>query len=158
MSKFNSRFSHLRINVGTDEQRNTAEKPKTNYFRDSNTLRIQSPKNLNTLTNRPVPVIYSSPMTAKNESKNYLVNNFTKEIQPNNPSSLAKNSSSGYLNTMQNKHDRMEMSAKAGKPNLLNIIKSNLLTATVWLSYRFFENPVRKFYLFLIFMLSKKLL
>jgi len=65
-------------------------------------------------------------MTAKNENKNYLMNNFTKETNGNNPNSVSKNANSAYLNTIQNKQDRMEMSAKAGKPNLLNIIKSNL--------------------------------
>jgi hypothetical protein len=126
MSKFNTRFSQLRINVGSEEIRNTAEKPKTNHFRDPNSLRIQSPKNLNTLLNRPVQVIYASPMTSKNENKNFLMSNFSKETQGINPRNVSKNANSGYLNTVQNKHDRMEMSAKAGKPNLLNIIKSNL--------------------------------
>ncbi len=125
MSKLNSRFSHLRINVNTEDIRNTSEKPKTNYFRDPNTYRIQSPKNINTMMNKPVQLVYTSPMTAKNENKNYAVNNFSKE---NQPSSVAKNGNFTYNNTLQNKrNDKIELSSKTNqKPNLLNIIKSNL--------------------------------
>jgi len=128
MSKMNSRFSHLRINVGSEEIRYNTEKSKINNFRDSNSLRILSPKNSNTLTNRPVQVVHTSPMRVKNDNqKNFLVNNFTRENQSNNTNSVSKNTNSGYLNTMQNqKMDKLELSVKAGKPNLINIIKSNL--------------------------------
>jgi len=94
----NSRFSHLRINVGSEEIRYNTEKSKINNFRDSNSLRILSPKNSNTLTNRPVQVVHTSPMRVKNDNqKNFLVNNFTRENQSNNTNSVSKNTNSGYL-------------------------------------------------------------
>jgi len=128
MSKVSSRFSHLRINVPSDEIQNTAEKPKTNLFRDANTFRIQSPKNLHTLTNRPVQMIYTSPMTAKNENKNLIVSNFKKENSTNYSNSMFKNADSLYLNTMQNNYDRSDLSAKTGnyRNNMLNVMKNSL--------------------------------
>ena len=70
MSKLNSRFSHLRINIGNEELRNGDNKIKKIPSRDSNTFRIQSPKNLNTFTNRQIQVVYTSPPTAKKDNNN----------------------------------------------------------------------------------------
>lgn len=142
MSKFNSRFSHLRINIGNEELRNTAEKPKTNLFRDANTYRIQSPKNISTLTNRPVQIIYTSPLTTeKNEHKKashanitYTAQNMKNFNAVNNLNSNSVNRNAIVNNNFssmtpsygRNLTDKLEFSAKVGKPTLLQVIKSNL--------------------------------
>lgn len=148
MSKFNSRFSHLRINIGNDDVRNMTEKQKSNLFRDANTYRVQSPKNIYTLTNRPVQVNYTSPMTTKNEDKKSINNhtNLTNTAQNlkyihsginlnlnnyNSPTLVNPNFSIATSSCGRNLTDKLEYSAKVGKPNLINLIKSNLKPKTL---------------------------
>lgn len=123
MSKLNSRFSHLRINIGNEELRNGDNKIKKIPSRDSNTFRIQSPKNLNTFTNRQIQVVYTSPPTAKKDNNNFTIK--TNYTINNNANSFNKTSNPGYIHTTASKNDRNDSSIKLGKSNLYSIIKSN---------------------------------
>jgi len=124
MSKFNTRFSHLRINTGEDLS--ITQKQKANLLRNENTFRLQSPKVMGnaTLTNRPVQVLYTSPTTTKNENSKYMMNNYLSAGGQGN--NQQKNHQSGYLYTVAGKTEKLDYSNKLGKNNLLSVIKSNL--------------------------------
>jgi hypothetical protein len=72
MSKLNSRFSHLRINTGNDDFRkvDNNSKAKQKQINEINTFRIQSPKNIDMMFNKPLKISLTSPLTTKNENNN----------------------------------------------------------------------------------------
>ena len=134
MSKFNTKFSHLRINTGEDLSM-TQKQKANNIIRNENTFRLQSPKIMgNTvLTNRPVQVLYTSPTSTKNQNTKNMSNNYLSAWNPGqqgNNQQTNNNHQSGYLYTVSGKTDKMDYNSNktgTGKNNnLLSVIKSNL--------------------------------
>ncbi len=87
MSKVNSKFSHLRINTNnedylkTENQNKNRQKPNN----EINTFRIQSPKNIDILYNKPLKISLTSPLTAKNDNnKNKLLFSSVSNQDPSN--------------------------------------------------------------------------
>jgi len=99
MSKLNSRFSHLKINTGSEEYRKSdnSSKNKQKPINDINTFRIQSPKNIDLLNYKPLKISLTTPLTAKNENNNKI-----------------------FFGSLQN-HDS---SSKAIKPSILTVFKN----------------------------------
>jgi hypothetical protein len=141
MSKFNTRFSHLRINTGEDLS--IAQKQKSNLLLNENTFRLHSPKVMGNfaLTNRPVQVLYTSPITSKNDNSKYIMNNYLSagvqnqvKGQGQNRVKGNNNNQSGYLYTVSGKNEKFDCNNinNLGKNNsnnnnnLLNLIKNNL--------------------------------
>lgn len=134
MSKFNTRFSHLRINTGEDLSLTQKQKANNLLRNDNNNFRLQSPKiigghggntNNGNLTNRPVQVLYTSPTTTKNENGKNMMNNYLSAGQGNHTQKNNQHSS-GYLYTVAGKTEKLDYSNIKGKNNLLSVIKSNL--------------------------------
>ena len=135
MSKINTRFSHLRINTGNDEYRKVDNNSKTKQkqINDINTFRIQSPKNIDMMFNRPLKISLTSPLTTKNENKNnkLLFGNFNHQDSTNKaikPSILNvfKNYSKGKNNENTVSNNTLSNlgsfnNAVQNNPNIVNI-------------------------------------
>lgn len=137
MSKLNSRFSHLRINTGNDEYRkvdnNTKQKQRT--INEINTFRIQSPKNIDMMFNKPIKISLTSPLTTKNENNNNKLffgnsNNQDSTSKAVKPSILTvfKNYSKGKNNENLNSNNNLNNlgSFNNGVQNNPNIVNINL--------------------------------
>lgn len=100
MSKLNTKFSHLRINTSNEDYRKTENQSKNKQkpINEINTFRIQSPKNIDIMYNKPLKISLTSPLTAKNE------NNNNKFFFPNMPNQESNN--------------------KAVKPSILSVFKN----------------------------------
>lgn len=101
MSKLYSRFSHLRINTGTEEYRNSNNsKNKQKPPSEINTFRIQSPKNIELLFSKNTKISLTSPLTAKNDN----------------------NKNRQFLGNISN----IDSVNKAIKPSILSVFKNNI--------------------------------